>query len=115
LRRLCASVRRRWLPGAGPLAARSSAVLWSAAGRDAAADPDRAYYRIAGFERSIPFAGLALLLAALNGFATEKLGKRAPRPGLADAGALYRHRRGRGARAALTFALEKAGSPWRCR
>ena len=34
------------------------------------------YYRIAGFERSIPFAGVALLLAALNGIAAEQLSKR---------------------------------------
>src|SRR4029079_9855240 len=62
-------------------------ILWSASG---IAPPllilIALYYRIAGFERSIPFAGLALLLAALNGFATETLGTRPPQPGLGGAG-----------------------------
>ena len=40
------------------------------------------YFRIAGFEPSIPFAAAALLLGALYAFATEDLDKRAPRPGL---------------------------------
>ena len=71
------AVRRRRLSGAGPLARRRSIpILWSAAG---VATPllilIALYYRIAGFERSIPFAGLALLLAALYGFATETLGQ----------------------------------------
>jgi uncharacterized membrane protein len=65
------------------------------------------YYRIAGFAVSIPFAGIALLLAALFAVATETLGRRAPRPGLAAAGALF----ATGAIAALalslTMALEK--------
>ena len=73
------------------------------------------YYRIAGFERSIPFAGIALLLAALNGFATEQLGKRAPRPGLAAAGALFATGAVAALALALTFALERAGSPSRSR
>ena len=83
-------------------------ILWSAAG---IATPllilIALYYRIAGFERSIPFAGLALLLAALNGFATEELGKRAPRPGLAASGALYATGTVAALALALTFALEK--------
>jgi len=65
------------------------------------------YYRVAGWERSIPFAGLALFLAALFAVATETLAKRAPRPGSASAQAIY----AAGAVAALalafTFALEK--------
>jgi uncharacterized membrane protein len=65
------------------------------------------YYRVAGFERSIPFAGIALLAAALYATATEALGKREPRPGIAAAQALF----ATGAIAALalafTFALEK--------
>ncbi len=65
------------------------------------------YYRIAGFERSIPFAGLALLLAALFGWATELLGKREPRPGLAASGALYATGTVAALALALTFALEK--------
>ena len=55
------------------------------------------YYRIAGFERSIPFAGLALLLAALNGFATETLGKRDAASGPRRLRRALRHRHGRGA------------------
>lgn len=65
------------------------------------------YYRVAGFERSIPFAGIALLAAALYATATEALGKREPRPGIAAAQAIF----ATGAIAALalafTFALEK--------
>jgi uncharacterized membrane protein len=65
------------------------------------------YYRLYGFERSMPFAALALLLAALYGVATEALVKRAPRLGMVAASALY----ATGALAALalslTFALEK--------
>ena len=83
-------------------------ILWSAAG---IATPllilIALYYRIAGFERSIPFAGLALLLAALNGYATETLGKRAPRPGLAASGALYATGTVAPLALALTFSLEK--------
>src|SRR5262249_37485141 len=41
------------------------------------------YYRFANFDRSIPFAGLALLLAALFAPTTEALGRRPPRPGSA--------------------------------
>jgi uncharacterized membrane protein len=65
------------------------------------------YYRITQFDRSIPFAGVALLLAALFAIATEMLSKRAPGPGSAAGGALF----ATGAVAALaltlTFALEK--------
>ena len=83
-------------------------ILWSAA---SVATPIliliALYYRIAGFERSIPFAGLALLLAAINGYATETLGKRAPSPGIAASGALYAVGTVAALALALTFALEK--------
>lgn len=59
------------------------------------------YYRIAGFDRSIPFAGTGLMLAVLFAFATEALGKREPRPGLAAAEAIF----ATGAVAALALAL----------
>jgi uncharacterized membrane protein len=59
------------------------------------------YYRVAGFERSIPFAGAALLLAALYALATETLGKLPPRSGRAAAEALF----ATGAIAALALAL----------
>ncbi len=65
------------------------------------------YARITHYERSIPFAFIALILAAAFSYATEQLWKRDPRPGLATSGALY----ATGAVAALalafTFALEK--------
>ena len=65
------------------------------------------YYRVAGWERSIPFAGLALALAAVFAYATETLARRTPRPGGAAAQAIY----ATGAIAALaltlTFALER--------
>jgi uncharacterized membrane protein len=92
----------------GRSAAPVIAILWSAA---SVATPllilIALYWRIAGFERSIPFAGLALLLAALNGIATEVLGKRAPRPGIAAAGALYATGTVAALALAFTFALEK--------
>src|SRR5205085_11485354 len=47
------------------------------------------YYRIYGFERSLPFAALALLFAALFAIATELLTKREPRPGLPSAAAIF--------------------------
>ena len=65
------------------------------------------YYRIAQLDRSLPFAALALLIAAIYGLATETLIKREPRPGLLAAGAMF----ATGTLAALalsfTFALEK--------
>jgi uncharacterized membrane protein len=61
-------------------------------------------YRIAGFERSIPFAGFALLIAAIFAVATETLTKRATRPGLAAAAAIY----ATGAVAALALAFTLA-------
>lgn len=62
------------------------------------------YWRIAGFAQSIPFAALALLVAALFGIAAETLIKRAPRPGTAAAAALF----ATGAIAALALALTMA-------
>jgi len=65
------------------------------------------YLRIAEFDRSIPFAGLALLLAALYGYATELLVKRPLRPGGAAAAAVFATGAVGGLALALTFALEK--------
>ena len=61
------------------------------------------YYRISNFERSIPFAGLALLLAALFGIATEILeqARAAARPRHRRRAVRDRHGRGAGARADL--------------
>src|SRR5262249_54656588 len=47
------------------------------------------YYRIAALDRSLPFAGLALLLAALYGVATEALARREQRPGIMEASAMF--------------------------
>jgi uncharacterized membrane protein len=65
------------------------------------------YYRIAGFERSIPFAALALLLAALFTVATEILNRRPQRPGIAAAQAIYATGAVAALALALTLALEK--------
>jgi uncharacterized membrane protein len=81
-------------------------VLWSAAGVfGPVAILAALYYRIAGFDRSIPFASVALLLAGLAAYATELLNRRAPRrPGLAASGAIF----ATGAVAALALALTMA-------
>ena len=65
------------------------------------------YFRITGFERSLPFAALALLLAALYAVATETLSKRPSRPGMAAAEALFAVGAIASLALALTFALEK--------
>ncbi|HXZ45729.1 MAG TPA: DUF2339 domain-containing protein [Pseudolabrys sp.] len=65
------------------------------------------YLRIAEFDRSIPFAAAALLLAALYATATELLSKRPPRPGLAGAAAIFAAGAVAALALALTFALEK--------
>ncbi len=65
------------------------------------------YYRISGFDRSVPFAALALLLAALYGVATELMTKRAVRPGSGSAAAIFAVGAIAGLALALTMALEK--------
>ena len=65
------------------------------------------YYRIYGFERSLPFAALALLFAALFAVATEMLGRRDPRPGLPSAAAIFATGSIAALALAMTFALEK--------
>jgi uncharacterized membrane protein len=65
------------------------------------------YYRVAGFERSIPFAGLALVLAAIGAWTSEALNKRMPRPGQATSAALYAAGAVAALALALTFALER--------
>jgi uncharacterized membrane protein len=83
-------------------------ILWSAC---AAAVPlamlVALYYRVAGIDRSLPFAGLALLLAAIFGVATEALVQRPPRPGLPAASAIFATGTLAALALALTFALEK--------
>jgi uncharacterized membrane protein len=85
-----------------------AAVLWSGFG---VAVPllmlVALYYRIAGFERSIPFAGMALLLAALNGIAAEQLSKREQTKTIITAGALHAVATVAALALALTMSLEK--------
>ncbi|AMA59558.1 DUF2339 domain-containing protein [Bradyrhizobium sp. CCGE-LA001] len=83
-------------------------VVWSAA---AVATPIAIlvalYARIAHLDRSIPFAILAVLLAAAFGAATEALSRRDDRPGLATSIALFATGTLGALALALTFALEK--------
>jgi uncharacterized membrane protein len=65
------------------------------------------YARIAHLDRSIPFAILAVLLAAGFGAATEILGKRDNRPGLQISIALFATGTLSALALALTFALDK--------
>ena len=65
------------------------------------------YYRIYVFERSLPFAALALLGAALFAVATEMLSRREPRPGKPSAAAIFATGSIAALALAMTFALEK--------
>jgi uncharacterized membrane protein len=65
------------------------------------------YARIAHLDRSIPFAILAVLLAAAFAAATEALSRRESRPGLASSVALFATGTLGALALALTFALEK--------
>ncbi len=83
-------------------------MLWSAAAVFAPlAMLVALYYRIAQLDRSLPFAALALLVAAIFGLATETLVKREPRPGVMAAGAMFATGTLGALALALTFALEK--------
>ncbi|WP_128935533.1 DUF2339 domain-containing protein [Bradyrhizobium zhanjiangense] len=83
-------------------------VVWSAAG---VATPIAIlvalYARIAHLDRSIPFAILAVLLAAAFGAATESLTRRETRPGIMISTALFATGTLGALALALTFALEK--------
>ncbi len=83
-------------------------VVWSAA---AVATPIAIlvalYARIAHLDRSIPFAILAVLLAAAFGAATESLTRREARLGVATSTALFATGTLGALALALTFALEK--------
>jgi uncharacterized membrane protein len=65
------------------------------------------YARIAHLDRSIPFAILAVMLAAAYGAATEALGRRDSRPGLLISIALFATGALGALALALTFVLEK--------
>jgi uncharacterized membrane protein len=84
------------------------AVVWSAAATfTPVALLVALYARIAHLDRSIPFAILAVLLAAAFGAATEALTRRDTRPGLAISAALFATGTLGALALALTFALEK--------
>ena len=83
-------------------------VVWSAAGVfTPLALLIALYARIAHLDRSIPFAILAVILAASYGAATEILAKRDNRPGLPISIALFATGTLAALALALTFALEK--------
>ncbi|RED37438.1 putative membrane protein [Rhodopseudomonas thermotolerans] len=83
-------------------------VIWAAAGVfTPLALLIALYARIAHLDRSIPFAILAVVLAAAFGLATERLGKRDNRPGLQISIALFATGTLGALALALTFALEK--------
>ncbi|MGB3445647.1 MAG: DUF2339 domain-containing protein [Xanthobacteraceae bacterium] len=65
------------------------------------------YARVAHFDRSIPFAIIAVVLAAVFGWMTETLSRREPRPGQTIAAALFATGTLGALALALTFALEK--------
>jgi uncharacterized membrane protein len=65
------------------------------------------YYRVTELDRSLPFAGFALLLAALYAVATEMLVQREPRPGAAASSAIFATGALAALALALTFAMEK--------
>ncbi|WP_316229181.1 DUF2339 domain-containing protein [Bradyrhizobium sp. SZCCHNR1070] len=83
-------------------------IIWSGAGVfTPAALLVALYARIAHLDRSIPFAILAVLLAAAFAVATEALSRREPRPGLNVSVALFATGALGALALALTFALEK--------
>jgi uncharacterized membrane protein len=83
-------------------------VVWSAAGVfTPLALLIAVYARIAHLDRSIPFAILAIVLAAAFGGATEMLARRDSRPGLMISTALFATGTLGALALALTFALEK--------
>jgi uncharacterized membrane protein len=65
------------------------------------------YYRLDHFERSLPFATAALLMAAVYGYATVALDRRVPRPGVMVATAVFACSALASLALALTLALEK--------
>jgi uncharacterized membrane protein len=83
-------------------------VIWSGAGVfTPLALLIASYARIAHLDRSIPFAILAVLLAAAFAVATEILTRRESRPGLATSTALFATGTLAALALALTFALDK--------
>jgi uncharacterized membrane protein len=86
----------------------TQSILWAAAAVLAPiAIMAALYYRISVWERSIPFAGVAVVLAAAFAYATETLSKREAKPGSASAAAIFATGAIISLALALTFALEK--------
>jgi uncharacterized membrane protein len=86
----------------------TQAILWAASAIIAPiAIMAALYYRIAVWERSVPFAAVAVILAAIFAYATEALSKRAAKPGSASAAAIFATGSIISLALALTFALEK--------
>ena len=84
------------------------AILWSASAVFAPiAILIALYYRIAGFDRSIPFAGAAVVLAGAFALATEAIGRRGERPGSEAASAIFATGGIASLALALSLALEK--------
>jgi uncharacterized membrane protein len=65
------------------------------------------YYRVTQWDRSLPFAALALLLAAIYGVVTETLVQREQRPGTMASSGIFATGALAALALALTFALEK--------
>jgi uncharacterized membrane protein len=83
-------------------------IIWAAtAGLAPIAILIALYYRLDHFERSLPFAAAALLMAAVYGTATETLDRREPRPGVMVATAVFACSALASLALALTLALEK--------
>jgi uncharacterized membrane protein len=83
-------------------------ILWAASGVVAPLGILIAlYYRIAEFDRSVPFAFIALLIAGAGAWAVEILDRRPRRPGLASAAAIFAAGTIAALALALTFSLEK--------
>jgi uncharacterized membrane protein len=83
-------------------------ILWAASGVVAPLGILIAlYYRIAEFDRSVPFAAIALLLAGTGAWAVEILDRRPRRPGLASAAAIFAAGIIAALALTLAFSLEK--------
>jgi uncharacterized membrane protein len=83
-------------------------IIWAAtAGLAPIAIVIALYYALDHFERSLPLAAVALLMAATYGYATETLDRRDPRPGLMVATAVFACSALASLALALTMALEK--------
>jgi len=83
-------------------------ILWAASGVVAPLGILIAlYYRIAQFDRSVPFAVIALLIAGAGAWAVEILDRRPRRPGLPSAAAIFAAGTIAALALALTFSLEK--------